>query len=392
MMAAGYAAEGGARVTLFEKNPFLGKKLNITGKGRCNITNDCDVQQMLENVPQNSRFLYAAFSKLTAKQLIEFFEKNGLPVKTERGGRVFPVSDKAADVTAALKRFAIGRGVQIKYDTVLDITAGEGVRRVVTSKGEIDCDSVIIATGGLSYPLTGSTGDGYRFAQKLGHEIVPTRPSLVPLETVETFVAELAGLALKNVRLEVFENGKRIFEDFGELLFTHFGVSGPLILSASAHMRDFGKVYTIAIDLKPALEEKTLNDRILRDFELFKNKDLPNGLVKLLPSSMIDVVVERLGVDSGTKINEITKETRRKLVQLLKKFTLTIKSPCHIDQAVITSGGVQVKQVDPKTMKSKLVPGLYFAGEVLDVDAYTGGFNLHIAFATGALAGQSAGM
>ena len=392
LMAAGLAAEAGASVTLFEKNPKVGRKLAITGKGRCNVTNNCDVQTVLANVPVNPRFLYSALGRFSPADAMAFFENLGVPLKTERGGRVFPVSDKAIDVVDALFFWVKRAGVTIVNEPVEDILTRDGrVTGVFTGNHDHKADRVILATGGASYPLTGSTGDGYRFAKALGHTIVPPRPSLVPLVEDGTVCQSLMGLSLRNVAITVLENDKTIYQDFGEMLFTHFGLSGPLILSASAHMRHFGsKNYRIEIDLKPALDEKTLDKRVLGDFEKHKNSDFVNALGELLPRKLIPAVIEAAGIDPRVKVHSITKAERASLVRVLKHFPIRISGARPIAEAIVTTGGVSVKQVDPKTMASKVTPGLYFAGEILDVDAYTGGFNLQIAWATGRLAGLSA--
>ncbi|MDY5972186.1 MAG: NAD(P)/FAD-dependent oxidoreductase [Butyricicoccus sp.] len=392
LMAAGLAAEAGASVTLFEKNPKVGRKLAITGKGRCNVTNNCDVQTVLANVPVNPRFLYSALGRFSPADAMAFFENLGVPLKTERGGRVFPVSDKAIDVVDALFFWVKRAGVTIVNEPVEDILTRDGrVTGVFAGNHDHKADRVILATGGASYPLTGSTGDGYRFAKALGHTIVPPRPSLVPLVEDGTVCQSLMGLSLRNVAITVLENDKTIYQDFGEMLFTHFGLSGPLILSASAHMRHFGsKNYRIEIDLKPALDEKTLDKRVLGDFEKHKNSDFVNALGELLPRKLIPAVIEAAGIDPRVKVHSITKAERASLVRVLKHFPIRISGARPIAEAIVTTGGVSVKQVDPKTMASKVTPGLYFAGEILDVDAYTGGFNLQIAWATGRLAGLSA--
>ena len=392
LMAAGTAAEQGARVLLFETNPKVGRKVAITGKGRCNVTNDCDVPTLLANIPVNPRFLYSAFGKWSSVDTMAFFEGLGVPLKTERGNRVFPVSDRATDVVDALWNWVRGAGVKLIHETVTEIHAeGDKLTGVTAGGKRYPADRVIIATGGASYPKTGSTGDGYRFAKQFGHTIVTPRPSLIPLVEKGDVCAEMMGLSLKNVQVTVFENNKKIYSEFGEMLFTHFGVSGPLILSASSHMRHFGsKEYRIEIDLKPALDEKTLDKRLLSDFEKHKNSDFINALGELLPRKMIPVIIAQAGIDPRAKVHSITKAQRQKLLSMLKAFPVEISGARPIDEAIITTGGVSVKEVSPKTMESKKLPGLYFAGEVLDVDAYTGGFNLQIAWATGRLAGLSA--
>ena len=388
LMAAGTAAECGARVTLFETNEKVGRKLFITGKGRCNVCNDCDVQGVLQNVPVNPRFLYSALGCFSPADVMAFFEGHGVPLKTERGNRVFPVSDKSADIIDALFTWVKRSGVTIVHETVESLTLQDGKVTGVHARGrDYLADRVIVATGGASYPQTGSTGDGYRFAKAAGHTVVPPNPSLVPLVTPGG-CEELMGLSLRNVQVTVFENNKKIWSDFGEMLFTHFGLSGPLILSASAHMRHFGsKGYHIEIDLKPALDEKTLDRRLLGDFDKHKNSDFINALGDLLQRP---AVVRMSEIDPRAKVNGITKAQRAALLHTLKHFLVVVSGKRPIAEAIITSGGVSVKEVNPKTMESKKCAGLYFAGEVLDVDAYTGGFNLQIAWSTGRLAGLSA--
>ena len=382
MMAAICAARKGAHVTLLDPNERLGKKVNITGKGRCNVTNDSTCEELLAHVPQNPRFLYSVFSRFDGHDAIDFFEGLGVPLKVERGKRVFPVSDRSFDITAALERELKRLHVKLVRDRALGISVEDGhVAAVKGEKGDYTASAAILATGGLSYPATGSTGDGFRMAEALGHTVTPLRGSLVPLEARECAV--LQGLSLRNVVLTVYENNKKIHSDFGEMLFTHFGLSGPLILSASAHMRHFDKKqYRLEIDLKPALSEEQLYDRITRDFALLANHAAQGALVKLLPSSMQPVMVARWGIDPATKANQITREQKRELVQLIKHWRVSIDARGDLAHAVITSGGVSVREVDPKTMQSKKALGLYFAGEVLDVDAYTGGYNLQIAFCT----------
>ena len=392
MMAASVAARHGNTVILIEKNNSLGKKLLITGKGRCNITNNADISEFIENTPVNSNFLYSAFYTFTNTQLIALLNKLGVETKVERGERVFPVSDRAKDVLSALKKFMSISGVKVYNGEASDILVEpDGKKKVVLSDRKfVTCDKVIIATGGLSYPNTGSTGDGYRFAKKLGHTIVPVKPSLVPMVLVEKEASALQGLSLKNVSLTVYKNGKKMYDDFGEMLFTHYGVSGPIVLSASSHIRDLSDAeYKISVDLKPALDFETLDKRVLRDFEEFKNKDFINSLDKLLPQKLIPVIAKLSGIDERKKTNEITREERHKFVELLKDLRFTVKEFRPIDEAIISSGGIEVKEINPSTMESKIVPGVYFAGEVIDVDAYTGGFNLQIAFSTGYLAGAN---
>lgn len=392
LMAAGTAAAAGAQVTLFEKNEKVGRKLYITGKGRCNVCNDCDAAAVMAHVPVNPRFLYSALECFAPADVMEFFSLRGVLLKTERGGRVFPQSDKAADVIDCLLRFIRQAGVSWERHEVTSITAQDGAVCGVHANGKLyPADAVVLATGGASYPATGSTGDGYRFAKELGHTIVPPRPSLVPLVSQDAVCSELMGLSLRNVRLTAFENDKKVFQELGELLFTHFGFSGPLVLSASAHMRHFGsKSYRVEIDLKPALDEKTLGERVLSDFQKFKNNDFINALGELLPRKLIPVIVSRAAIDPRTKVHSVTRAQRQTLVKLLKAFSVSISGARPISEAIITSGGVSVREVSPKTMESKKVKQLYFAGELLDMDAYTGGFNLQIAWSTGRLAGISA--
>ena len=382
MFAAILAAEQGNKVLLIEKNDRLGKKLLITGKGRCNVTNHCSGQEVLQNVPRNSRFLYSAMEAFPPARIMEFFENNGCPLKTERGNRVFPVSDRSASVLECLKKKLSDSGVTIRYGRVTEIVSKEGIVSGVKLDGQIiTSDWVILATGGVSYPATGSTGDGYKMAEMLGHTIIPASGSLVPLETVEADCADMQGLSLKNVGLRLLNaKGKVLYKDFGELLFTHFGISGPLVLSASAHMA--GDKCKILIDLKPALDEGKLNARILRDLERYKNRSMENALIDLLPRSMIPVVLRRLEIPFDLQSNSLKKEQRRGLVELLKAFPLEISGKRPVAEAIITSGGIKVSEIDPKTMESKKVSGLYFAGEIIDCDAYTGGFNLQIAWAT----------
>ena len=392
MMAAIFAARAGGDVTLFERNDRLGKKLRITGKGRCNVTNNCDLQEFLSNVPVNSRFLYAALNRFGTDDTMAFFEDAGVPLKTERGKRVFPVSDKAEDIVSAMKEQCRRAGVRVIYERVRGLRIEDGVIKGVFADRAYDFDAVILCTGGKSYPRTGSDGDGYEFARRAGHTVTKILPSLVPIVEDGRLCASMQGLSLKNVQLTVVEksSGKAIYRDFGEMMFTHFGLTGPLVLSASAHMHDLerGK-YMAEIDLKPALDEKTLDNRILSDFAEFKNKDFANSLGKLLPQKMIDTVIRLSGIAPDKKVNSITKEERTALVRLLKHFSVPLLGFRPIDEAIITSGGVSVKEINPKTMESKLVAGLYFAGEIIDVDAYTGGFNLQIAFSTAVLAGES---
>ena len=391
-MCALTAAQRGLNVVLLEPNKMLGKKLRITGKGRCNVTNHCDVKTILANIPGDGRFLYSALNRLGPQDTMALFESLGVPLKIERGNRVFPVSDRSHDVANALERAYAHAGGRVVHAAATDILTHDGaVSAVVTTEGTIDCDAAVICTGGLSYPLTGSTGDGYRLARQLGHTVTPTRPSLVPLESDDPWCAEMQGFSLRNVTLMVYdEQNKVIYSDLGEMLFTHFGVSGPLVLSASAHMRDFSQhKYRLSIDLKPALDEKKLDARILRDFQKYANRDFKNALYDLAGHAMIPVLVRLSGIPEDTKVNAITREQRHKLVELFKHFPVSVTGTRPIDEAIITSGGVSLKEVNPRTMGSKLVPGLYFAGEVLDLDAYTGGFNLQIAWSTGYVAGSA---
>lgn len=391
LIAAGTAASLGADVLLFETNPKVGRKIYITGKGRCNVTNNCETSNILANIPVNPRFLYSALGNFNAQDTMNFFESLGVPLKTERGNRVFPISDKASDIVDALFSYVKKQGVKIVFHTVNDVLEHQNGFLIKTDDKQFTVDRVIITTGGASYPATGSTGDGYRFAKNFSHSIVSPRPSLVPLVEKGDTCQKLMGLSLKNVRLTALENNKKIFEDFGEMLFTHFGVSGPLVLSASAHMRHFGsKDYKILIDLKPALDDKTLDKRLLNDFEKYKNSDFINALGELLPRKLIPVIIELAGINPHTKVHSITKAQRASLSRLIKAFPVEISGARPISEAIVTTGGVNVKEINPKTMESKKKTGLYFAGEVIDVDAYTGGFNLQVAWSTGRLAGISA--
>ena len=392
MMAAISAAEKGSHVTLLEPNERLGKKLNITGKGRCNVTNDAGLEELLANTPKNGKFLYSAFSRFDGRDAKAFFESLGVPLKTERGNRVFPVSDRAFDISGALERRLKALKVVLRRDRAvsLDIRGG-AIHGVNGEKGAYSAKAVILATGGVSYPATGSTGEGHRMAAEAGHTVTPLQGALVPLREQGNDCARMQGLSLRNVGLTVFENDKKIYTDFGELLFTHFGLSGPLILSASAHMRRFEKkTYRVEIDLKPALDEQQLDKRLLSDFTKYANCDFCNALDDLLPQKLISVVVERSGIPPHQKGHEITREQRRELLRVLKHFSVPIAGLRPVTDAIVTSGGVKVGEIDPKTMESKIVKGLYFAGELIDVDAYTGGFNLQIAWATGRTAGFAA--
>lgn len=391
LIACGKLKDRGKSVVLIEKNGIYGKKLRITGKGRCNITNSAKISDFFDNIPTNGRFLYSALNNFTNEDIIELLNSLGVRVKTERGGRVFPESDNANDVADALSRYARGENVTTVRATAKEILTEDGrVCGVKTDKGVIKADSVILATGGASYKGTGSCGDGYKMAQGLGHTIIPIKPSLVPLETKEKWTAELMGLTLKNVSVTLFDtNNKKLYSDFGEMLFTHFGISGPIVLSASAHIKD--KMPCMAyIDLKPALDSDTLDKRLIRDFEKFSKKHLINSLDELLPKALIPVIIRLVGIDAHKEVSGITKSERMALGKVIKALPLTIRGTRPIDEAIITSGGVKVSEINPSTMESKLIKGLYFAGEIIDVDAYTGGFNLQIAFSTGALAGENA--
>ncbi len=391
MMCSSVAAENGLDVILLEPNKLLGRKVRITGKGRCNVTNNCDVKQFMNNIPGDGRFLYSALNKLSPTDTMELFENMGLPLKTERGNRVFPVSDSAHDVVKVFEKRMKQNGVRWEHARALHIkTEDDAVCGVETDNGFISCRAAVVCTGGLSYPLTGSTGDGYRMAQELGHTVTERRASLVPLESDDDYCAEMQGFSLKNVTLSAYEDDKLIYKELGEMLFTHFGVSGPLVLSASSHMRNFGKSkYRLEIDLKPALDEKKLDARILRDFEKYSNRDFANALSDLAGRTMIPVLVELSGIPPETKVNSITREQRHALLGLFKAFPVSVTEPRPIEEAIVTSGGVCLKEINPRTMESKLISGLHFAGEVLDLDAYTGGFNLQIAWSTGYTAANS---
>ncbi len=385
MMAAGRAALAGADVALFEKNRRLGKKLAITGKGRCNLTNHCSVNEWLANVPTNPRFLYTCGNRFTPEDTELFFEGLGVPLKVERGNRVFPQSDKSADIVNALSGWLADVGCQIRYEKVTRIVCENNTVTGLYTDHFYPFDRIIIATGGLSYPSTGSDGDGFRFARALGIEVTPTRPSLVPLEVWEDWCPKLQGLTLKNIALHAIDtnSGKSVYEDFGELLFTHFGISGPTVLSLSAHLKDIhpGK-YKVEIDLKPALDEGMLDKRLLSDFDKYKNRNYVNALGDLLPAKLIEPFALLSGIPLDQKVNTITKSERAAIVHLLKHLTLTVRRTRSYSEAIITSGGISVKELSPKTMESKKIKGLFFAGEVIDLDAYTGGFNLQIAFST----------
>ena len=393
LMAAYAAAQEGAKVLLFEPNEKIGRKIMITGKGRCNVTNNCDTQTFLANVPQNPRFLYSALGAFGVQDTMAFFEKQGVPLKTERGNRVFPQSDRAVDIVDALFHAMHRAGVTMLHKRVTDLHTDEsGAICAVEADGQrYPVERAVLATGGKSYPLTGSTGDGYVLAQKLGHTVTPLRPSLIPLTCAGKDCPRMQGLSLKNVTLTIYENDKKLHDGFGEMLFTHFGISGPLVLSASSHMRKWDRAsYRAEIDLKPALDRLTLDKRILSDFAERQNVDFHNALSALLPRKIIPIIIEHSGIDPHAKVHSITKKQRASLVTAIKQFPLTITGTRPIEEAIVTSGGVSVREVSPKTMESKKVSGLYLAGELLDVDAYTGGFNLQIAWSTGYLAGQSA--
>lgn len=393
LLASGTAAGNGAQVTLSEHNAYVGRKLGITGKGRCNITNAAEISEFIHNIPVNGKFMHSAFYSFSNDDIVELLDRYGVKTKTERGGRIFPQTDKAKSVVDALKKYATDMGVSILYDGVKDVRKTIDGFSVTFQSGKVMLyDKVILATGGISYPQTGSTGDGYRFAKNFGHTIVSPRPSLVPLTTKGTLASKLMGLSLKNTAIKITdENGKKIYTDFGEMLFTHYGISGPMILSASAHLRNYDKHnYTLNIDLKPALDEQTLDKRILRDFEKEQNRDFINSLDALLPKKLIPVIVDYSRIPPRKKVQQITKTERQSLISAIKNLKLEITGTRPIAEAIITSGGVSVKEINPKTMESKIVPGLYFAGEIIDVDAYTGGFNLQIAYSTGYLAGINA--
>lgn len=390
LMCAATAAKRGKKVILIDKNNILARKLRITGKGRCNITNSADISEFIGMVCSNPNFMYSAFYTFTNQDVINFFEEMKVPLKEERGGRIFPVSDSAKDVAEALIEYAKKCGVILKKDEVTRILYSDGAVVGVNTKssGKIECSSVVIATGGVSYPLTGSTGDGYVFATDAGHKIVNPEPSLIPLVVSEKYVTDLQGLSLKNIAIKVKNGSKCVYDDFGEMLFTHFGLSGPVILSASSNLKKIGEIkYKLYIDLKPALDETQLDKRIQRDFEKYINKNFSNSLDDLLPQKLIPVIVKLSGIDPFLKVHQISREQRLTLCHLIKNLEFTITGVRPIEEAIITRGGVSVKEINPSTMESKLVSGLFFAGEVIDVDAYTGGFNLQIAFSTGYLAG-----
>ena len=391
-LCAALAAGRGLDVVLLEPNRMLGRKLRITGKGRCNVTNDCDARQFISAIPGDGRFLQSAIHKFGTLDTKALFEGLGVALKTERGNRVFPESDRADDIADALTKLARENGVRVLRERATRILTDEAgaVRAVASGGGEIECEAAVICTGGLSYPGTGSSGDGYRMARELGHTIRPCRPSLVPLESPDAWCREMQGFSLRNVELSAYEDEKLIYKALGEMLFTHFGVSGPLVLSASAHMRRFGECrYRLSIDLKPGLDEKKLDARLLRDFEKYSNREFRNSLGDLAGRAMIPVLVELSGIPGDTRTNSVTRQQRAALAQLLKHFPVSLSGPRPIAEAIVTSGGVATTEVNPRTMESKLVPGLYFAGEVLDLDAYTGGYNLQIAWSTAFVAANS---
>lgn len=392
LMAAGTAAKSGARVTVLEKMPRPARKLLITGKGRCNVTNKTDVNGLMSAVMSNPKFLFSAFNRFDCDDTISFFEALGVPLKVERGNRVFPVSDKAVHIVDALVSYAKSNGAEIVNDIAQEIMMKDSAVCGVKAEGGrvYNANAVILATGGKSYPLTGSTGDGYLMASDLGHTVIKPQASLVGLNIKENCCNALAGLSLKNVKLKLFDTkGKLLYSEQGEMLFTHTGISGPLVLSASAFVRNESTEYKVIIDLKPALDEKKLDERILRDFAKFTNKNFSNALFELLPKSIIPVIIEKSGISGDRVVNGINKEERKNLVNVIKNFEMTVVGKRPIEEAVITSGGISVKEISPNTMESKLIDGLYFAGEIIDVDAVTGGFNLQIAFSTGHLAGLS---
>ena len=401
MMAAIASAKQGNQVVILEKMKMLGKKLLITGKGRCNITSSLPIDEFIKNVAGNGKFLYSSFQNFTNEDIIEFLKQYGLEVKEERGNRIFPVTDKSQDVLKCFKKCISDLGIKVKYETSVEKIIQENgmIKGVIANKEKIYADKVILATGGKSYPLTGSNGDGYKMVKELGHNVTKIKPSLVPFEIYDKDVKEnLQGLSLRNVEIKIndAESNKQIYQDFGEMLFTHFGVSGPIILSGSAHCVRYKNIeellknekIRLSIDLKPALSREKLDERILRDFTEFKNKQYKNSLDKLLPKKLIPLFIERTKIDTNKKVNEITKQERYKIIELLKNFEVILKDFRPIEEAIITSGGIDIKEINPKTMESKIIKGLYFAGEIIDVDAYTGGFNLQIAYSTGFTAGM----
>lgn len=394
MMAAVTAAESGGEVIIFERNDKPGKKLRITGKGRCNVTSDSTNAELMASIPTNPKFMFASLSRFSSADTKSFFEEHGVPLKVERGKRVFPVSDKASDIVNALVSACRDAGVKTVRQRVTGIISGDGeIKGIKTQGGSYECDAVIICTGGKSYPMTGSDGDGYKFAMSVGHTIVPPKASLVPIVCEGNIAQRMQGLSLKNIGFKIYnkETGKLVYDDFGELMFTHFGITGPVVLSASAHIPDIDtKKYECAIDLKPALDFDALDKRIVSDFTKYINKDFINSLSDLLPLKSIEIIAERSGIDFRKKVNSITRDERLALVKAIKDFRLTLSRFRPIDEAIVTKGGVNVNEINPKTMQSKLCRGLYFAGEVIDVDGYTGGFNLQIAFSTAVSAGENA--
>ncbi len=388
-IAAITAAKAGRKTAVIEKNGKVGKKLRITGKGRCNVTNACDIDELMKNIPVNGRFLYSAFSKFPPQAVMDFFEEAGVPLKVERGNRVFPVSDCAADIVSALENQMKKNNVTLIHETAVELIIDDGVcTGIVTDKGEYNSQTVLIATGGASYPLTGSTGDGYRLAVNAGHTVTEIVPSLVPLEICEGFCYNISGLALKNISLTLFDKNKPIYSELGEMSFTYYGVTGPLVLTASSRIRKMeDERYKLSLDLKPGLSEEKLDKRIQRDFIEMNSSTFRNCLNKLLPSKIIPVIIARSGIPEDICVSQITKVQRTSLVKLLKNFTMTVKGFRPVEEAIVTSGGVNIKEIDPRTMESKIVSGLFFAGEIIDTDGYTGGFNLQIAFATGYTAG-----
>ncbi len=391
MIASGFAAKNN-EVILFEKNHKLGRKLFITGKGRCNVTNACDPEELIQNTPGNPYFLYSAFYTFDSYATMNFFEQLGVKVKVERGNRVFPVSEKSSDIVKALIRFMENNNVDIRLNSKVEdlIVENNKIVKAIVNGKSIEIENVIIATGGLSYPVTGSDGDGYKFAKKMGHKITKLYPSLVPLKTAEKWCSQLQGLSLKNIELNIFINNKSIYKGFGEMMFTHFGITGPLVLKASRSLiGKYNQNINGYIDLKPALTEKELDNRILRDFEKFINKSFKNSLDELLPQKIIPIIIKLSNIDENKKVNSVTKDERKKLCDIIKRLPITITGDNGYNEAVVTAGGVCVDEIDPSTMKSKIIENLYFAGEVIDVDSYTGGFNLQIAFSTGYLAGNN---
>lgn len=393
LLAAGRAAELGSEVLLLEKNKMAGRKLLITGKGRCNVTNAGDINKFIENYSGNGQFLYSAFSRFFNQELEELLEAQGVSLKVERGGRIFPASDKSADIVDGLKKYALQNGVEMQLNkNIIGLVIKKGqVRGVETESGQLLADRVIVATGGKSYPATGSTGDGYLWSMEAGHTVVPPRPALVPLNTRETWVKEVQGLALKNVEVSIFKGDQLLGQDFGEMLFTHFGVSGPVILSLSRHVvRRDNQAFTLTINLKPALSEEKLDNRLQRDFQKYQRKQLKNALDELLPKNLIPIIIEQSQISPDKFVHQITKLERAELLKTLQALTLTINGTRSMEEAIVTAGGISLKEIDPRTMESKVVKGLYFAGEVLDIDGLTGGYNLQAAFSTGYVAGESA--